>query len=81
MPVGEELSKRLAKVPYVLVAMLEGAAFTVAGYFFVFFAKAMYTLPQSLEIPWLLVFVVAFFFLLVRKRIRTARSDLKPKLE
>jgi hypothetical protein len=46
----------------------------------VFFAKALYTLPNSFDLPWLLIFLAAFLVLLVRKRIKTMRQDTKPPL-
>ena len=80
MPIEEEISKGLSKAPYILVALLLALLFTAAGYFFIYFAKALYTLPQSFDLPWILVFILAFFFLLVRKRIKTVHSDNKPAL-
>lgn len=80
MPIEEEISKWLAKAPDILVVLLWALLFTGAAYFFIYFAKALYTLPQSFDLPWIMIFVLVFLFLLVRKRIKTVRSDSKPPL-
>ena len=49
-------------------------------FLFVLFAKALYTIPQSFDLPWLLIFVAVFFVIIVRKRIRIMRQDTKPAL-
>ena len=80
MAIEDEISKRLAKAPDILVALLWACVFTGAAYIFVFFAKALYAIPGSFDLPWLLVFVLVFLGLLVRKRIRIVRQDTKPAL-
>jgi hypothetical protein len=80
MPVEEDISKKLAKAPDILVALFWAGVFTGAAFFFVVFAKALYTIPQSFDLPWLLIFVAVFLFILMRKRIKIMRADTKPAL-
>jgi hypothetical protein len=81
MPFEEDISKRLAKMPDVVVALFWAAALTGAAYTFIYFAKALRTLPSSLDLPWLLVFSIVFFVVLVRRRIKIMRQDTRPVLK
>jgi len=81
MPIEEEISKRLAKAPDVVVALFWACICTGAGYLFIYFAKTLRTLPSSFDLPWLLIFALVFFVVLVRRRIRIMRQDTKPVLK
>jgi hypothetical protein len=81
MAFEDELSKWFMKLPDLLQSLLLSIIVTVAAYLFVYFAKALYTIPVSFDLPWLLVFVLVFLALLVRKRIRIMRADAKPALK
>ena len=81
MPIEEEISKRLEKAPDVAVALFWACIFTGAGYVFIYFAKALYTLPASFDLPWLLIFALVFFVVLVRRMIRIMRQDTRPVLK
>ena len=70
----------LKRIPYLAVALLYATGITAAGYFFVYGAVLMSALPKSIDVPWLLVFVAAFFILLVRNRIKVMRHDQNPGL-
>ncbi len=80
MPFEEELSKRLAKAPDILKALFWAFLFTGACYVFIYFAKALYTIPKSFDLPWLLLFLSLFLLVLVRKRIKIIRNDQSPRL-
>lgn len=80
MAFEDEISKIFKKLPDVLQSFLLALIVTVAAYLFIYFAKALYTLPGTFDLPWLLVFILIFLFLLVRKRIRIMRADTKPAL-
>jgi len=80
MVIEEELEKRLKKMPDIVLCLVYAFLFTGVIFVFVFFAKALYTLPSSFDLPWLLIFLAAFLVLLVRKRIKTMRQDTKPSL-
>ncbi|MCX6815029.1 MAG: hypothetical protein NTY20_05265 [Candidatus Aenigmarchaeota archaeon] len=80
MAIEEELSKRMKSLPDIVVALVWAGIFTGAGFLFVFFAKALYTLPGSFDLPWLMIFAVVFFAIIVRKRIKIIRQDTKPAL-
>jgi hypothetical protein len=80
MAFEDELSKIFRKLPDVVKSFLLALILTGAAYVFTFFAKTLYTIPVSFDLPWLLVFVLVFLALLVRKRIRIMRQDTKPAL-
>jgi len=80
MAIEEEIEKRLKKMPDIVVCIVYAFLFTGVIFVFVFFAKALYTLPSSFDLPWLLIFTAVFLALLVRKRIRIMRQDTKPPL-
>ena len=80
MPIEEEVSKKLAKMPDVVIALFWAVLLTGAGYVFFYFAKALRTLPSSFDLPWLLIFALVFFVVLMRRKIRTMRQDTKPVL-
>lgn len=80
MPIEEEISKKLAKMPDIVIALFWAGVLTGAGYVFIYFAKTLYTLPNSFDLPWLLIFAAIFFVIIVRRRIRIIRQDAKPAL-
>jgi len=80
MVIEEEIGKRLKKMPDIVLCLLYAFMFTGVIFVLVFFAKALYTLPSSFDLPWLLIFFAAFLVLLVRNRIKTMRQDTKPAL-
>ena len=78
---GEKgLRKKLAKVPYPALALGTALLITAAAYFFVYLAKFLYTIPRDFDLPWVFVFAVVFFLILVRKRIRSVKNDSNPAL-
>jgi hypothetical protein len=81
MPFEEEISKKLAKMPDVVIALFWACICTGAAYIFIYFAKALYTLPRSFDLPWLLIFALVFFVVLVRRRVKIMRQDSKPVLK
>jgi len=76
----KSLGKRLAKMPYPVIALGVAGIFTGAAYFFVYLAKFLSTIPRDFDLPWLFIFVLVFLLLLVRKRLRTVRMDGKPPI-
>jgi hypothetical protein len=80
MAFEDELSKWFGKLPDIIQSFLLALIVIAAGYVFVYFAKALYTIPANIDLPWLLLFIVIFLVLLVRKRIRIMRQDTKPAL-
>ena len=80
MPIEDEISKRLKKLPEPLLALVYASVLTAAAFIFLYFAKALRTLPQSIDLPWMLIFIGLFLAILVWKRIKAIRSELKPKL-
>ena len=80
MPVEENISKLMKKLPVPLQALFYAAVLTAAAYIFLYFAKTLRTLPQSIDLPWLLVFIGVFLGILVWKRAKAMRSQLKPKI-
>jgi len=80
MPIEEEISKILKKLPGPVLALVYAIVITGAAYLFIYFAKALYTLPKDFDLPWLLVFVGIFLAVLVWKRVKAMRSELKPKI-
>ena len=80
MDIEEEIGKRLKKMPDIVLCLLYALLFTGIIFLFMFFAKALYALPRSFDLPWLLIFFAAFLVLLMRKRIKIMRQDTKPAL-
>ena len=80
MDFEERLSKWLAKSPDIVVSLFWAFLFTGGAYLFVFFAKSLYALPKSFDLPWLLFFLTFFFIILVRKRVKRVQIDQKPAL-
>jgi hypothetical protein len=78
---GEKsLEKKLAKIPYPAIALGMAGMITGAAYFFVYLAKFLYTIPRDFDLPWLFVFALVFLAILVKKRVKTMKSDSKPAL-
>jgi hypothetical protein len=77
----QEVSKKIRKIPYIIIAIGMAAAATGAAYFFVYIGKFLYEVPKDLELPWIFIFLGVFLVLLVRNRIKVMRADQKPVLK
>ena len=80
MAFEEAISKWLTKAPEVVVSAFWAFLFTGCIFVFVFFAKALDTIPRTFDLPWLLIFFSLFFIVLIRRRVIKVRKDQRPAL-
>jgi uncharacterized membrane protein len=76
----KDVSKILRSLPDPVVSLVWALVITGACYSMVIFAKFIRTLPQSFDLPWILLFISLFLIILVKKRLDLVRSEQKPHL-